>query len=315
MVETMTEESGARPAQALSADEAFVVLGNETRLQMLKILCEADSPLAYSELFDRIEYDDSANFTYHLEKLVGHFVRKTEEGYLPRLAGRRIVETIFSGIVTDTPVIERTDVGGNCMYCGNSREMAYYDEVAVVYCRACEGQIGELAEKWPICNSDIVGYVSVPPAGVYDRSPTEVLEAAGIWTIADVQAIVRGVCPRCSAPIDRSAQVCADHDAGEKFCEQCDHQFAVRVAVSCTNCTFSTRSPYPTHAVSNLDLIGFMADHGIDPFASNGFHLSAAKEEVLSVDPLEARYTFTADDESIALTVDEDLSVVDVSRG
>lgn len=305
-----------RPGQALSADDAFAVLGNETRLQILQVLSAADGPLSYSALFDRIEYDDTANFTYHLEKLVGHFVRKTDRGYVPRLAGRRIVETIYSGIVTDTPVVERTGVDGSCMYCGSSMEMAYYDEVAVVYCQEGCGRLGELglAEEWPISNRDIVGYVSVPPAGVYDRTPTELLEAAGIWTIADVQTIVRGVCPRCAAPIDCSAHVCENHDSGEDFCEQCEHQFAVNVAVDCSNCTFSTRSPYPTHALGTLDLMGFMTDHGLDPLAPNGFHLSACEEEVLSIDPLQARYTFTAAEDSIALTVDDDLSVSAVTR-
>ncbi|PSP88690.1 ArsR family transcriptional regulator, partial [Halobacteriales archaeon QS_4_66_20] len=138
----MTGEIEPGESTTLSAAEAFDIVGDETRLLILKTLAEANEPLAYSELFDRIEYDDSSNFTYHLEKLVGHFVRKTEEGYAPRLTGRRVVEAIFSGVVTDTPVVERTDVDMACMYCGSQTEMAYYDEVAVIYCRECEGRIG-----------------------------------------------------------------------------------------------------------------------------------------------------------------------------
>ena len=37
-------------------------------------------------------------------------------------------------------------------------------------------------------------------------------------------------------------------------------------------------------------------------------------EEVRSVDPFEARFTFTAGDEALTLTVDDDLSVVDAIR-
>ncbi len=300
----------------LSADEAFSVLGNETRLQILQILGEADGPLAYSELFNRIEYEDTANFTYHLEKLVGHFVRKTEEGYLPRPAGRRVVEAVFSGVVTEGPMFGRTGVDIACMYCGTSTEVAYYDEVVVIYCDECEGRIGDstLAEQWPISDSDIVGYVRIPPAGVYDRTPTEILEAAGIWTVADVQAIVRGVCPRCSATIDRSADICEGHDDSEDFCKECDHQFGVSITVNCTNCIFETRSPYPTHALGTVDLLAFMTDHGIDPFVSDAFHLSECMEEIVSTDPLEALYTFTADDDALTLTVDGDLSVTEATR-
>ena len=64
--DTRSEESAT-----LSPDEAFAVLGDETRLQILQTLGEADEPLAFSALFDRIEYDDSSNFGYHLDKLVG----------------------------------------------------------------------------------------------------------------------------------------------------------------------------------------------------------------------------------------------------
>jgi hypothetical protein len=171
-----------------------------------------------------------------------------------------------------------------------------------------------LAEDWPISADDIVGYVSIPPAGVYGRTPTEILEAAGIWTLADLQAIVRDVCPRCAASIERSAFVCDDHTGTDDFCDQCNHQFGVRIEVQCTNCIFRSRSPYPTHALGNLDLVAFMAAHEIDPFASDGFHLSSCDEEILSIEPLEARYTFSVDGDSISLTVEEDLSVREVTR-
>lgn len=300
----------------LSPDEAFDLVGDETRLQILQTLAEAGEPLAYSELFDRIDYDDTSNYTYHLEKLVGHFVRKTDEGYLPRLAGRRVVEAVFSEVVTDNPVVDRVDVDMDCMYCGSPAEMAYHDGVALIYCQECEGEIRDsgLADQWPIPASDIVGYVAIPPAGIHDRTPTEILDAAGISTVSDVQSIVRGVCPGCSAAIDRTPQVCENHNSEDAFCEQCDHQFGIRIAVECRNCSFRTVSPYPTHALGTIELMAFMTTHGIDPFASDAFHLRACEEEILSTNPLEAKYTFTADGDAITLTVGNDLSVTTVSR-
>jgi hypothetical protein len=88
----------------------------------------------------------------------------------------------------------------------------------------------------------------------------------------------------------------------------------VEVAVNCTNCTFRTRSPFPTHALAEPELMGFMIDHGVDPFSPDGFHLSACEEEIRSTDPLKARYTFTANGDSLTLTVDGDLSVVETTR-
>lgn len=312
----MTSAPESSSSATLSADDAFAILGEETRLQILQALGEADGPVTFSELFERIEYDDSANYTYHLRQLVGHFVRKTEDGYRLRLAGKRIVEAIYSGVVTDEITVERTPTDHACMYCGNETELAYHDEVVVVYCAACEGRIGKtgLGEDWPVSAEDVVGYVSIPPAGVYGRTPTEILEAAGIWTVADIQSIARDVCPRCAATLDRSVDVCPDHTSGDEFCERCNHQFGVAVDVTCSNCIFGTRSPYPAQALGTVELVAFMTEHGIDPFASNGFHLSSCEEEIVSADPLEARYTFRTDGEELILEIGADLSVSESTR-
>ncbi len=308
---------GGDEIAGLSPEAAFGVVGSETRLQILEALTEADGPLSYSGLFERVEYDETANFTYHLDRLVGHFVRKSDDGYAARLAGRRVVESIYSGVVTEAPVVDRTPVDTTCMYCDNTAEMAYYDEVVLLYCDECQGLVGGrgIPEEWPIPNDDVVGYVSIPPAGVRGRSPTEILEAAGVFTVAGVQTVARGVCPRCSASVERTPRVCEDHDDTDEFCEACDHQFAVSVAVECTNCPFTTLSPYPTQALGEVELMAFMTGHGIDPFVSDGFHLRACEETVVATDPLRAEYTFSAGGDTLTLTVDGDLSVTETRQG
>lgn len=55
----------------LTPEEAFAVLGNEIRVDILRALWEAGEPLAYSELQERIGVCDSGRFNYHLRKLVG----------------------------------------------------------------------------------------------------------------------------------------------------------------------------------------------------------------------------------------------------
>lgn len=57
-----------------------------------------------------------------------------------------------------------------------------------------------------------------------------------------------------------------------------------------------------------------MTEHGIDPFASNGFHLSACEEDIVSVEPLEATYTFRTDGEELHLKIGPDLSVTEATR-
>ena len=58
----MTYEEELSDPTRLAPDEAFTIVGNETRIQILQTLGEADEPLVFSELYDRVEYDTTANF-------------------------------------------------------------------------------------------------------------------------------------------------------------------------------------------------------------------------------------------------------------
>jgi hypothetical protein len=82
-----TEPSGMSP------DEAFAILGDETRLNIVRVLWQTGalheyddiddsaSTLSFSELRKRVNVSDNGRFNYHLSKLVPHFVRKTDGGY------------------------------------------------------------------------------------------------------------------------------------------------------------------------------------------------------------------------------------------
>ncbi|PSP88609.1 hypothetical protein BRC87_09485 [Halobacteriales archaeon QS_4_66_20] len=61
--------------------------------------------------------------------------------------------------------------------------------------------------------------------------------------------------------------------------------------------------------------MAFLIDNGVDPIAAEDFHpYAAAKETILSDSPFEARYMFTVDEDTLTVTVDDDLSVVDITR-
>lgn len=304
------ETTGASP------EEAFAVLGNETRLQILLALGEAAGPLAFSELYEAVDYDTTANFSYHLEKLENHFVAATDDGYELQQTGRRVVEAVQSGTVTETPVLERTPIQTTCFLCESSMEVDYRREHVGVYCPDCRGTVGgsSVTAEWVSDPGvDLVGDVILPPAGVHDRTPGEVLEAAEIWTVTEAQATARGVCPRCSASVEHYAHACDDHDASDELCDRCDRQFGATVRTTCTNCIYDETSVFAKYLLANPDVMAFMIDHGIDPISPDGFHISALEETILSTDPIEARFSFTADGDALVLQV-EDLSVVDVSR-
>lgn len=74
--------------------EALEALGNEQRITILRALAETDTPLPFSELRRRVGIDDTGRFNYHLDQLLGPFVRQTDAGYELGYAGERLVVAV-----------------------------------------------------------------------------------------------------------------------------------------------------------------------------------------------------------------------------
>lgn len=253
-------------------DEAFAVLGNETRLEIIRTLAKAAGPLAFSELFDRIDYGDSSNFEYYLTKLTDHFVRRTEEGYVLAQPGRRVVEAVLSGAVTDGPVHEPTRVDRPCPICSSRIQVAYQQERVEMHCPECPGlEQRPTADAGELEQAGNLGHLLLPPAGLSGRTPGETLHAAEIWTGTETHAIVRGVCRRCSAPLDHSLTACPGHDASDGRCEGCGHRFGAMFQAECSNCPFEMQAPMVTYLAGQPELLEFMMDHGIDPLSPEAF--------------------------------------------
>ena len=298
----------------LTPEAAFSVLGDDTRLTVLQVLGAADEPLAFSELFDRVEYGDASNFNYHLKRLVGHFVEKTEHGYRLRQAGHRVVEAVLSGAVTEAPSIDRTPIDRACQHCGaSSVEVEYREEQVGIYCPECAGQYGETSDGDRPADRERIGYVYLPPAGVHGRTPAEMTEAAFVWTVAQTQALHRGVCPRCSAPVDDAIDICETHDPTDGRCDHCNRRYAAVVHTACTNCPFELGGSAIGYLHTETELLAFLFGHGFDPFAApfpSTLEAASVEEELLGADPIELRFTFSIGDDTLALTVDADLNVV-----
>ena len=86
-------ETVAATADELTV-EAFELLGSEMRLAILLALWEAMDPyafppepaLSFSELRKRVGIRHGRQFNYHLDKLVGRFVHRADEGTRSRPA-------------------------------------------------------------------------------------------------------------------------------------------------------------------------------------------------------------------------------------
>lgn len=307
----------------LTPDDAFAVLGNETRMEILQTLGEAEGPLPFSELRERVGSRDPGNFNYHLDKLTGHFVNHTDNGYELQRAGARVIESILSGAVTETPMLEPIVIEEPCYLCGGPLEVSYLQERLELYCTRCVGLFGEgnRTGEWQSDPSHgYLGYLPLPPAGVRGRTPKELFQAAWIWGNLEIQSMASEVCPRCSATLDHAIDVCTAHDQSDTLCDECDRRNAINLNFSCTNCIFDGGGALVLGLVATTELLAFLLQNGLNPV--NPSSPSAVdrvdndfEEEVLSTDPFVARLTFEYRGNELELTVDDDLAVVDTSEG
>lgn len=302
----------------ISPRDAFATLGNETRLEILHELGRADGPLSFSELFDRCAYEDSANFDYHLDQLRGRFIRKSEHGYELEPRGRRIIETILSGVITQDTRIDRTRIDASCPRCGHGIEIRYRANRLEIYCNHCGGlrrgtsPTTDWAEG---AAADIVGHLDVPPAGAETRAGQEVFRAAEVWTVAENQALSRGVCPRCAGEVIHAVEWCDEHEDSEAVCEACGQRFGVVIETRCTHCILEQESVFTKFLLGHPAVMGFLIDHGRDPVVPEGVHLSAVDETIHATDPFEASFTFTLDDDELSVTVNDQADIIEVTRG
>lgn len=317
----MATDSDRRDATTLPPDDAFGVLGNEARMEILQTLGAADESLTFTELHERVGTRDSGRFNYHLGKLEGHFVQKSDQGYSLRQAGRRVIEAVLSGAVTEAVVMEPTHLDEPCPYCGADIEVSYREERLLVRCTECDGSFGGTAstsgafETLP--DSTLTLYY-LPSAGLQGRTPRELLAAALAWTYTEYTAIANGLCPRCAGSVDSSTDVCLDHQTDEGICTRCNGRFAVHFESRCSNCENWAMGTIKHHLLGDPRVRSFFEERGIDMLAPSWKDMTTFytyQEEILRTEPFEARFTFTTDGDDLEVTADGDLDVVDVTCG
>jgi hypothetical protein len=320
----MTAREGDRDSTGIAPDEAFQILGNETRMAILQTLGDAGEPLPFSTLYDRVDYDTTANFSYHLDQLEDHFVRQTDAGYTLQQAGKRVVKAVLSGAVTDAPKLEHTEYEKrSCPYCGAPFQIGYHRGRVWMSCPNCPGTYGPShAPGEPISPPDhgFLGHLRLPPAGLDGRTPGDVIETANIWGHLDFMAMASGVCPRCGALVDHRKTVCDDHALEDGLCDRCDCRHAVQLHSRCTNCIHQETTPFVFgRLIAAVEVLDFLTAHDINPVAHDeGTDFSRAlldyDEEVRSVDPFEAKFTLSAGEDRLTVVVVDDLSVAQATR-
>lgn len=295
-----------------SPEEAFAALGDETRLDILQTLGDADGALSFTELRKRVGYETAGNFSYHLDQLSDHFIEQTEGGYCLRRPGERVVEAVLSGAVTERPSVDRMPIDRSCPYCGAPVELSYRRERVTGFCTECPGVYGERANGAANVRNGqegLLGQLRLPPAGVEGRSVSEIERAAWTWGVRDMIALANAVCPRCSGDLKQSAEYCPDHDETSDLCQQCGNRHAVQLRSRCGNCIFEHEGAFVLKFMTNTAFLSFITDHGLNPVTDHWEFGWEYTEHVNSRTPFDASFAFEIDGDVLTLNVDETLSV------
>ncbi|WP_435359754.1 winged helix-turn-helix domain-containing protein [Haloarchaeobius sp. DFWS5] len=289
--------TAAESTSDLSHGEAFALLGNETRVAILRELWEAmgDGPLTFSELRERVGMRDSGQFNYHLHKLTDHFVRKVDDdGYTLRFAGAAVVGAILSGAIDRASFDDPVPTDGACPDCGGTLQLTYVDERATLGCADCAYH----------------GSGASVPSGVFaDREREQAPAIFDGWLRAQVSVVAEGFCMACTGPTTARVQVGdIDHTGYEEE--------EPLVVYECGRCNERVLSSVPEALLRDPAVVAFHHEHGVDLRTEPSWALPWLLGEVtvVSADPLLVSVDVTIGDETLRLTVDGKVTVVEEER-
>jgi hypothetical protein len=314
-------ESAAGAAGSRAVD-AFKRVGDETRLAILLALWEAyepfadDNALSFSDLYDRVDYDTSGNFSYHLQKLEGHFVESTADGYRLKQAGHRLVRVIVAGSGLTDDRLPPTEIDLDCQMCGESLAITYENEQLYTVCTECEGRFASDDDEPP---GTIMGF-AFDPAGLSRSSPEEIFAASVVRAMGKFLMQMGGLCPDCSGSVDSSINICEDHDS-DGVCANCGRRDEIQARWVCTTCKNAGHGPPGPNLALHARVVSFYADRGLEiGYETTDFEnvvrmptaMSDHEQEVVSTDPIRVRVTIRYAGDRLRVLIDDSMHIVEV---
>lgn len=307
--------------------EAFELLRSEGRLAILWALWEAfdpaDSPTAipFSELADRTAYDSPGNLSYHLDKLVGRYVEKTEDGYLLSGTGREIVRAIVSGAMTSNVAFDPFEIDDPCPYCGGLVEVSYADNYIQARCRSCGGSYPEagptVSDVARSARNGVITLCEFPPAGVRHRGPGDTLGAYLTRASHQAFSMLAGTCPACGGRTWSSTNVCEAHEADSAPCEACGFTYPAQTLLVCEHCKLRINAATRWLTLRDPRVGSFFQTRGVD--VRSGFSMELwstmdrADVTVQGTDPVALSFRYRLGEDSLRVEVDDELNVTSIA--
>ncbi|SDJ34938.1 Helix-turn-helix domain-containing protein [Halovenus aranensis] len=302
---------GTESGERLTPTGAFGLLGNETRLAILRELAQQRrvnwqfEGMRFAELRRAVGVRDAGTFSYHLDALSDEFIEKHGEEYVLKSSGLEIADAILTGRYGATDGDRTAAVDYVCPEC-SSQLRAYYGH----------GRFALFCDE----HDHIIG-TTLPPAAVDGRSMERVVEIAVRDMQHDMEQARNGVCFHCWGEMDIRLQRGApiEHPmTGETYdIETASLDEEVVAVLGCARCELvAWLAPdicvtrHPANVVTRYE-------EGID--ATTLIQLSPQVElertlTVTSQDPLRVSLTYDGGTGQVTFVLDEDGSVDSVER-
>jgi len=268
----------------------FGALSHPRRLQILEALGErlTEAPeepsVGFSDLRRRIGMRDSGNFNYHLDRLVGQFVRKTDDGYRLTAAGLQVVAAAISGVYEAGEPLGPAAIGDDCPACGAALTAQYEAGLLTVSCPDGHEFRNQL-----------------PRGSVDERGLDGIVELLTLRTHQDMELASEGVCPVCNAQLDWSGEP----SLGAEF---------PHFSNQCERCGAIVEVPVVVPLLADPAVVAFYHEQGIDirrrPLWAPEFYRGVDVET--RTDPLRIDVAVAVDGETLTGTLDETLDVREV---
>lgn len=306
----MDGNDGERPDPPFAAEELFGILGNATRIRVLRILWEEfdfqdyvtrqQEPTSFSTLQERAHIDDSGNFNYHLGKLEGALVEHREQGYVLTPLGYNFMRAITTFAAYEYRTIEPAVLEEPCPFCGGELRGSYEREFVTVRCTACDG----LADGR-------INSVQCRATDVKSLDLRTMLDAATLRLMNGVRTSGYGFCGKCYSLAETTLDVCENHTPdGNGVCEGCLHRFGVTMTVECRHCGSGGQGPLLEYTLTAPSVLSFFEarDSGpqnVGPWRYRLAGLTAVTETLREVRSPGAVYAFSVGDDSHRVVVEE----------
>lgn len=281
-----TDSSKGSEASNRRSDPAqvFAALSDSLRVDILREMnayfqATGEMEVGFAELRKRIGIQDSGRFRYHLNKLCGHFVKKTSDGYRLTHAGIQILAAIFAGTYTDTVSLGPVELDSECPFCGQPAVASCQDGVCFVTC----------ANEHPLFQW------SVPPNATAEKPLSEIIDLAELLAFQAIEQALAGVCSQCYNPVDPEVVV--------------EEQTRPGFRSTCSMCSAQVIGPASFCLLVDDEVMAFCRRHGFTlqddhvwefPFVSDDSAVTAVEK-----DPVQVTFEISFNGETLAVIVDE----------